>query len=161
MTRTTMRNQWPIAFHEAGHAVVSWNRGIKIHRATIIPSPEFRGRVEHSNPLRAVRLDWDRSDRARRRAESMIVVCLAGPEAQRRHSPRSGYLGASDHAEAADLASRFNGSDEAVNAYLKWLSVVARDELAVLWPLVERVAHALVAKRTLTAAEVKALLARA
>jgi hypothetical protein len=48
-----------------------------------------------------------------------------------------------------------------VHAYLDWLAIVTRDEIAQLWPHVETIAHALVARRTLTAAEVKALLARA
>ena len=46
-----------------------------------------------------------------------------------------------------------------MRVYLDWLAIVARDEIAVLWPLVEKVAHALVARRTLTTAEVKVLLA--
>ena len=54
---------------------------------------------------------------------------------------------------------RGNGSDEAVRAYLDWLAIVTRDEIIQLWPQVEKVAHALVRERTLTAAEVKALLA--
>ena len=53
-----------------------------------------------------------------------------------------------------------SSSGEAAHAYLDWLTVVARDEIAALWPHVETVAHALVARRTLSAAEVKALLAR-
>ena len=58
-------------------------------------------------------------------------------------------------------ASPFNRSDEAVCAYLDWLAIVTRDEITLLWPQVETVAHALVARRILTAAEVEALLARA
>ena len=52
-----------------------------------------------------------------------------------------------------------NTSGEAAHAYLDWLTIVARDEIAVLWPHVEKVAEALMRERTLTAAEVKALLA--
>ena len=37
-------------------------------------------------------------------------------------------------------------SGEAAHAYLDWLTVVARDEIAALWPQVETVAHALVAR---------------
>jgi hypothetical protein len=124
-------------------------------------TPVFRGRIWHANPLRGIRLDYGGSDRARLRAEAGIIVCLAGPEAQRRHSPRSwrSYHGAGDHEKAADLVLSLNGSDEAANADLKRLSIVTRDEIAVLWPLVEKVAHALVARRTLTASEVKSLLA--
>jgi hypothetical protein len=57
--------------------------------------------------------------------------------------------------------SGFSTSGEAAHAYLDWLTVVARDEIEALWPHVEKVAHALVAQRTLTAEEVKTLLARA
>ncbi len=59
---------------------------------------------------------------------------LAGPEAQRIHSPHSSrfHHGAADFREAVDLASWFNGSDEAVRAYLDSLTVVARDEIAAL-----------------------------
>jgi hypothetical protein len=68
--------------------------------------------------------------RVRDRAESAIVVYLAGPEAQQRHNPRSwrAHHGAADFKQAVDLASRFNGSDEAVRAYLDWLAIVTRDE---------------------------------
>ena len=54
----------------------------------------------------------------------------------------------------------FNNSGEAANAYLDWLAIVARDEIAALRQ-VETFAQALVERRTLTAAEIKALLARA
>jgi hypothetical protein len=92
------RGDLPTAFHEAGHVVAAWSRGLKIHNATIVPSPEFLGRVRHANPLRGLRPDYDVSARVRERAEANIVVALAGPEAQRRHSPRSwrSYHGASD-----------------------------------------------------------------
>ena len=98
----------------------------------------------------------------RDRAESAIVIYLAGPEAQQRRSPRSwrSHDGDSDYERAFELATGLNGSEEAVHAYLDWLTVVARDEIAALWPHVETVAHALVARRTLTAAEVKVLLSR-
>jgi hypothetical protein len=51
-------------------------------------------------------------------------------------------------------------SGEAAHAYLDWLTVVARDEIEAQWPRVEKVAQPLVRERTLTAAGVKALLAR-
>jgi hypothetical protein len=157
------RGDLPTAFHEAGHVVAAWRRGFKIYSVTIVPTSEFRGHLQHANPLRGIHLDYDGSPRARLRAEAGIIVCLAGPEAQRRHSPRSwrSYHGARDHEKAADLAMSLNGSDEAANAYLDWLAIVTRDEIALLWPLVKKAAHALVARRTLTAAVVKALLARA
>jgi hypothetical protein len=85
---------------------------------------------------------------------------LAGPEAQQLQNPRSwrAHHGASDFKQAVNLASRFNGSDEAERAYLDWLAIVTRDEITLLWPQVETVANALVARRTLTAAEITTLL---
>ena len=149
------------AFHEAGHAVAAWHAGLKIHRATIVPTPGKHGSVKHVSPLRGIHLDYDGSDRARLRAEADIVVCLAGPAAQRRHSPRSwrSWHGASDHERAADLAMRFNGSDEATSAHLAWLAVVARDQVDSLWDLVERIARELVERRTLSGPEIAACCA--
>jgi hypothetical protein len=150
-----------MAFHKAGHVVAAWSRGLEIPGATIVPTLEFQGLEPLADPLRGIRFDGDTSVRAREQAESAIIVCLAGPEAQRTHSSRSWRFrhGAVDFRQAVDLASRFNGSDEAVRAYLDRLALVTRDEIAVLWPLVEKVAHALVRERTLTAREVKTLLA--
>jgi hypothetical protein len=144
----------------SGRVAAAWSRGLKIHSATIDPTPEFRGHTLHANPLRGIRFKLSLA-RLRDRAESAIVVYLAGPEAQQRHSPRSwrAHHGASDFKQAFDLATGLNTSEEAVHAYLDWLTVVARDEIVALWPQVEKVAHALVARRTLTAGEVKSLLA--
>ena len=113
--------------------------------------------------MRGIRFDGETLARAREQAEAAIIVLLAGPEAQRTHNPYSWRFqhGASDFRHAVDLASRFNGSDEAVRAYLDWLAIVTRDEITLLWSQVEMVAHALARERTLTAAQVKALLARA
>ena len=150
--------QWPIAFHEAGHAVVAWSRGIKVKSATIIPARDFLGQVMHPGLLRSVHLDYDGSDRARLRAEAAIVVFLAGPAAQRRHNPRSwrSWHGARDHQCAADLARQVNGSDKAAEAHLNWLAIVARDEVDASWDLIERVARELFERRTLSAAEIAA-----
>jgi len=150
------------AFHEAGHVVAAWRRGLKVYGATIVPAPGIAGKVEHANPLHGIRLEFDGSARARQRAEAAIIVCLAGPEAQRRHRPRSwrSYHGWHDHERAADLASSVNESGEAANAHLKWLEIVTRDELATLWPFVETIAAALVDRQTLTAAEILAEITR-
>ena len=156
------RGDLATAFHEAGHIAAAWSRGLKLHSATIVPTPGFRGHTLHANPLRGIRLNLSLA-RVRDRAESAIVVYLAGPGAQQRHNPRSWrtHHGDSDFKQAFDTAMGLNTSGEAAHAYLDWLTVVARDEIEALWPQVETVAHALLRERTLTAAEVKDLLARA
>jgi hypothetical protein len=130
--------------------------------ATIVRAADVDGWVENDNPLRGVRLDWDDSARALRRAQLAIIVCLSGPEAQRQYNPRSwrSRHGASDHKLAAHIAMNVNASNEAANGYLRWLEIVARDEIAVSWPLIERVASALVERHTLTAAEIVDILQR-
>jgi hypothetical protein len=137
-------------FHEAGHVVAAWSRGLRTHSATSIPTPEFRGHVPHGNPWHGIRRNAALAG-VRCRAESAIIVHLA---AQRRHSPRSwrSYHGAFDFEHAIDVATGLNGSEEAALAYLDWLAIVTRDEIAALWPQVEMVAQALVDRRTLTAA---------
>jgi hypothetical protein len=39
-----------IVSHEAGHAVAAWHGGLKIHRATTIPTPGRLGHVKHASP---------------------------------------------------------------------------------------------------------------
>lgn len=147
------------AFHEAGHAVIAWRFRLKVRSATIVPTIGTSGEVASASPLRGIHLDHDGSDRAHQRAETAIIVYLAGPAAQRRHSPHSwrSYHGRIDHSAAADLALRLNGSVEVTNAHLKYLVIVARDMVAASWAHIERVADALVERGTLTGDEVAAL----
>jgi hypothetical protein len=155
--------RWSTAFHEAGHAVASWNHGFEVHSATIVRAADLHGWVEHNNPLRGVHLDWDDSADALRRAQLAIIVCLSGPEAQRQYNPRSwrSHHGASDHKLAADLALTVNQSSfDAASAYLRWLEIVARDEVTASWLYIERVASALAERDTLTAAEIAEILSR-
>jgi hypothetical protein len=60
---------------------------------------------------------------------TVLIMCLAGPEAQRRYSPRSwrSVHGASDYAQVVDPAVRINGSSEAAGAHVRWQKIVTRD----------------------------------
>ena len=62
------RGDLATAFHEAGHVAAAWSRGLKIHSATIDPTPEFRGHILHANPLRGIRPNLSLA-RVRDRAE--------------------------------------------------------------------------------------------
>jgi hypothetical protein len=143
------------AYHEAGHAVIAWKSGIKVKSVTIVPGDGFDGQVDQASPLRGINLEFDGSDRARIRAEAAIVISLAEPLAQRRFSPRSwhSYHGATDHAVVTELAMRVSGSQEQMQAFVYWLRLVARDMVALLWPIIEKVAAALIERNTLSAEE--------
>ena len=158
MAQSAVRTQ-RMAFHEAGHSSPH--------------EPRAQDPVRRSLQRRNFRA-WCSTPTHSRNPPRMGCVgprSLAGGVRHRRgpcrsrspalHSPRSWrtYHGASDFKQAVDLATRFNSSKEAVNAYLDWLAIVTRDEITLLWPHAETVAHALVREQTLTAAEIKALLA--
>ena len=68
------------------------------------------------------------------------------------------YHGDSDHEHAADLALRLNGSSQATDAHLKYLAIVAGDMVATSWPVIERVARALLERQTLKGSEISTIL---
>jgi ATP-dependent Zn protease len=90
------KSQLRVAFHEAGHVVAGHTEGIPVRKATIIPKRDESGHVLYVSPLRGVKLDCDGSDRARLRAESAIIIFLAGRAAQRniRHALGEIFTGA-------------------------------------------------------------------
>jgi hypothetical protein len=148
------------AFHEAGHAVAAWKLRIRLHGATIVPTLDATGQVEHANPLRGINLELDNSNRARLRSELLMMVLLAGPEAQRHYSPRSwrSCHGAYDLDKAADLALNFNGYEDAANAYLRWVEIRTRHMIQEQWGAVENVANALLAEGSLSGKQIKHII---
>jgi hypothetical protein len=145
------------AYHEAGHVVAAWHFGLSIYCATIIPKGDMAGSMEHGSPLRGIRLDIDRSDRARVRAEKNVIVILAGPEAQRRHNPHSWrkWHAHSDYVAAADIALHFNSSADAADAHLNWLALQTRDIVSLRWHEIELVAAQLLERGAITGHEAK------
>jgi ATP-dependent Zn protease len=146
-----------VAYHEAGHVVAAVVVGLSPHSASIVPDIDTDGRVRHKKPFHGINLEVDNSDRARLRVERNIIICFAGPSAQRKHQPRSWrtWHGQTDFETAVDLAGRVSGSDAEADAFLKWLNERAVALVNFHWESVERVATALLARRTLNAAEIK------
>jgi ATP-dependent Zn protease len=57
-----------IAFHEAGHAVIACELGLRIKKISIVAGNDWQGLTSyHRNPLRGINLD---SDRGYRRADA-------------------------------------------------------------------------------------------
>jgi ATP-dependent Zn protease len=148
------------AYHEAGHMVAAWRQHLKIRRATIIPAEDYTGRVEHESPLRGIRLDIDGSDRAALKAEKAILICLAGPAAQRRFRRSSWrtHHGAGDHEIASDLALRLQGSGKIATAYLGYLQLRADSLVESNWNFVELFAQRLLELKTLEYREIRYLI---
>jgi hypothetical protein len=112
------------------------------------------------SPLVDAGLDFDGSDHARNRVERAIMICLAGPIAQRHFAPRSWrhWHGGPDYLTAFDLAFRVNGSPRAAKTHMKWLEVRTQDLLESLWGNVESIAGDLLIRGTLSPEEIRLAL---
>lgn len=148
-----MKAREATAYHEAGHAVAAWAYKLPVRRISIRPEGDAKGVAVHRNPLAGIRLDIDGSDRARLRAEKAILICLAGPAAQRRFSPRSfrKHHAASDIDMASELALRLSASGEEASAYLAWLQARAGNLVSARWPIISALARLLLEHKELGA----------
>ena len=150
MTRTET------AYHEAGHATARYWHGIAHSTAyafrsvSIVKDEESLGRVVHGGSGEWFRPDIDVSARSRNRIELEITTCLAGYLA----AQKAGYDGAgseTDIGKAVNFASHMNGSVEASEGYLCWLTLRTVDLLNLdhVWNGVERLAAALLDQGTI------------
>jgi hypothetical protein len=110
------------AYHEAGHAVIGYYRGLTPTRATLIDCLTQSGMVDYS------------------RNPNDPVVTLAGPAAQARYSPQSRGL---KHESDTRLALEETGGD------LEPSRAIAETLVEQHWNAIDRVAHALLAHCTL------------
>jgi len=156
------------AYHEAGHAVAAHvlQHGPAPMYVTIVPDGVTRGHVR-PRPVRP------QGDPASTMEVSLMemVVRFAGPIAQIRHNPSSWQPinGYSDWHVACRLAilisrgMRVLGSDMDPRRQARTLLVAAAVEAGRLvereWVLIERLARALVDRKTLTGEEIAAVLA--
>jgi hypothetical protein len=146
--------------------VAAWRLGVAIHEATIVPGrnalgDRFAGRVRHQHLFRGVNLATDgMTDRARIRAERNVLICLAGPAAQRRRRRSSwrSYHGLTDHEVAVGLAFHLYGHDDVANAYLRWLELRADHLMDDDWSLVTACAGGLLRRKTLKRSEIAEIL---
>lgn len=112
------------AYHEAGHAVVAFWLGLRVHSVTIVPDAVGGtvGVCRHSAGIgRSV--DYDRSDRNRLRMERAVMCSLAGIEAQRKHRASSvrNYHAHSDYEKAVDLVSEFFPEADLAGLFIKFM----------------------------------------
>lgn len=153
---------WSTAYHEAGHAVMAWHERVRLTSITIEPDGEFLGAVRHADLFRGVRLDADRSDRARLRVERRVRVCLAGGIAEKPFNPK-GYrrwsCGA-DHEQALDALEHLCRSAAEVEAWCRLLDIQTQYALDLHWPMVEGLAGVLIERSTLRGGEIEKMILR-
>ena len=77
------------AYHEAGHAVVSWALGFNVKTISIRKTQRWDGFAEFDNPLAGYDPNVILTSRTRKLLESAVMIRLAGAIAQRKHAPSS------------------------------------------------------------------------
>jgi hypothetical protein len=130
------------AYHEAGHAVIAGALGCKVR--LVIIDPNGGGECQCDDPPEGER-------------ERKIMLCFAGPAAQRKHEPGSwkGWHGNDDYRKAVELVQGLGVSDERVSALIRETHGLVEQH----WARIERFAHVLLERGTLQAGEIDALFA--
>jgi len=110
-------------------------------------------------------LEHSNSDRLRRKVENFALVCLAGPEAQRRYDPRSirvAWHGEQQQALSTLLDFCGVGANERAKAWYRLIKIETRDfvSLAANRKTIEVVARELLSRRTLMGTEIQPLILR-
>lgn len=122
--------QLPIAYHEAGHAVIAIHLGIGVGRrgVNVIPD-ENRTGVAHILKGFAGRPDVEISDRMRLGAEKNALATFAGEAAQRKYRPTSvrSWHASKDRRDIVDLLSYFVPETRELEAYCHWLQIRAEN----------------------------------
>jgi hypothetical protein len=147
------------AFHEAGHAVMAELCGQHLTRV------EIEGDTEHTGTVQSLRFPPDPAEDASPEAaaasvEARLKCVLAGTVAEGRVSGREGWEeGSEDLDLAVRLGMRLVDDCEDVLPLLEDVREVVHDELVRNWAAVEALAVELLARRSLSGAEVRKLLA--
>jgi hypothetical protein len=160
MARAKLKTLEATAYHEAGHAVAALQLRVGIGRrgVSLVPNEDWSGFV-HTLKGFSGRPDIERTGQMRLGAENRTLVLFAGEAAQRRFRPMSvrRHHAAYDRRHAIDLMNYFVGSTRELEAYLEWLHIRAESFVAspFNWKRIETVAAVLMARKHLTAGEVK------
>src|SRR4028119_274450 len=80
------------AYREAGYAVTTHTMGLRLHPLTIRSSASSASKAGLPDPLRGMRLVFASSKRTQLQIEAAVIICLAGPLAQRHQDPGSWRL---------------------------------------------------------------------
>jgi RNA polymerase sigma-70 factor, ECF subfamily len=141
-----------LSVHEAAHAVLGWQEGDRVLRVSITPRADAHlGVVYLADPCGGVT------------PGARLVATMAGEAAVARALPHRARSDSGDRAVAARIARAATGGDDVESALAITSGLDAarrRLEEPMTWSLVERVAEALVIRRTLDADEFRALVTR-
>ena len=168
MKRHIARHLEATAYHEAGHAVMTYLEGVPIHRVSIVPGTGNVGHVRHgrAGPTEAAILDHRRQAVVQRRLERRARIALAGYVAQRKFRPTSvrNHQWEADRRtvhDCVDVLSRW--SPRCHLAYWRLLQIQTEDKLYAPqhWKMIKAVAKDLLKYRELKSVQILAAIFRA
>jgi hypothetical protein len=143
------------AYHEAGHAALYLILGRAFSYVTIEPDEDSSGHCKGVVCRGGKRLEmdvYDGNSRGRDWLERVAMISLAGHAAEHRFTGRDAAVGSrGDFSTAADALSNLCGDSDETTAYLTLMAVRTRNYITrpENWLLVQRLAAALLAERTI------------
>ena len=150
-----------VAYHEAGHAVVSIHGGRGLRRVSIVPREESLGCCLSRRLPKSFQPHVRVDGRARTILEGEVMTCLAGETAEWMFSgERDPFAAEHDLQAAFSLASHFVGDDHELDAYMEWLAIRTENLLRLdhVWEGVENLARALLDEKTIGARRGRAIV---
>lgn len=144
MTRHVPADEWRVAIHEAGHAIVAIERHIAVQWATIVPTDSMLGHVQHSH--------LGNEDDA-----DVALLILAGAAAEEKATGRPHEWCAREFAlartlvrcELRDIKRRGSLCLHSDEERVQWHYAKAAALVAEHWTWITRTAKALIIYRTL------------
>lgn len=162
------------AYHEAGHHVMKWHLGLSLGPVTIKPDHENKTlgtSFYHRTPFKKETIQklWEYeypTPGQVRRIENLVMVCLAGREAERIFKPKRRWLGkpSKDDEQAQNfLHVLVDEISPQFPVYWKLLWLRTKDTLStpMVWNAVEGLTQALLERETLTGKEAKQVILEA
>ncbi len=139
------------AYHEAGHAVMSYWLHKRIRYVTIIPESD-KNTLGHFKQGKGKNIDpeCDNSTKTRYELERLAMIYLAGQAAECILTGRNIRAGSGqDNSYAIDYLSYLTGSTEELEAYWNWLAIrtSAILRLPALWQVIQALAIELLRKK--------------
>ena len=148
-----------VAYHEAGHVVVGHLLGVELASVDILRDGEGGNGHTIFNVPPWFRPSATLDERRRRYAEAVVTTFLAGPIAEARVAGFHNLEGSGYDLDAvAREWLRLLEPPERYEARLDELTVRAEALVDENWPAIERLAQALLERRSLTGAEALQLL---
>ena len=125
-----MKKLEKVAYHEAGHAVAAFLMRRSFSYVTIKPDESSFGHIFYQKFRDSFNPDYVEDYKIRRPLEKAIITGLAGHVAEKIYSKQENYeTSENDFHVAVDLASYLCGSNEEIEAYIKWLYIRTKNML--------------------------------